>query len=116
MKRENLLKTKEYWTTHFQVLVFNLIEDYRKANNLNQTQLANELGVTKGYISQVLNGDYDHKISKLIELCLAFGKAPIIKFTDLNEFVKNDIKNKKPLSVKHGVKKIGSKRQHLMLD
>ena len=90
MKREELLKTKEYWLTQFQISVFNLIEDYRIKHGLNRTQLAKELGVSKGYISQVLNGDYDHKVSKLVEFCLAFGKAPIINYTDLSEYIERE--------------------------
>ena len=98
MKREELLKSKEYWLTQFQISIFNLIEEYRILNKLNRTQLAKELGVSKGYISQVLNGNYDHKISKLVEFCLAFGKTPIINFTDLKEYIEKDFNNGKSYS------------------
>ena len=39
----------------------------------NKSQLAEYLGVSKGYVSQLLNGDYDHRMSKFFELALAFG-------------------------------------------
>ena len=39
----------------------------------NKSQLAEYLGVSKGYVSQLLNGDYDHCMSKFFELALAFG-------------------------------------------
>ena len=94
MKREELLRTKEYWLVNIQNDIFNLIDKYRKKKNINQTQLGRELGVSKGYISQVLNGDFDHKISKLVELSLAFNKAPIISFCDLDEYIKNDAEDK----------------------
>ncbi len=38
--------------------------------NLTRTKLAEKLHVTKGYVTQVLNGNFDHKLSKLIELAL----------------------------------------------
>ena len=39
----------------------------------HKSQLAEYLGVSKGYVSQLLNGDYDHCMSKFFELALAFG-------------------------------------------
>ena len=39
----------------------------------HKSQLAEYLGVSKGYVSQLLNGDYDHRMSKFFELALAFG-------------------------------------------
>ena len=91
MNRKELIKSKEYWTTQIQLDLFELIEEYRKNNNLNKTQLAAELGVTKSYVTQILNGDFDHKISKLVELSLAFGKVPVLKFIDVEKyFEKND--------------------------
>ena len=39
----------------------------------NTSELAEYLGVSKGYVSQLLNGDYDYRMSKFIELALAFG-------------------------------------------
>lgn len=41
----------------------------------HKSQLAEYLGVSKGYVSQLLNGDYDHCMSKFFELALAFGMA-----------------------------------------
>ena len=70
-----------------QLDLFELIENYRKENNLNKTQLAEQLGVTKSYITQILNGDFDHKVSKLVELSLAFGKVPVLKFVDADKYI-----------------------------
>jgi transcriptional regulator with XRE-family HTH domain len=94
MKRENLLRSPNYWLAYIQNGLFGIIEDYMTKNNLKKVDLANELGVTKGYISQVLNGDFDHKISKLVELSLACGKVPTITYLDLNKFIEDDLENK----------------------
>lgn len=92
MKREDLLKSKEYWLSKIQIDLFNQVENYLVNNHLNRTQLAEKLGVSKGYISQVLNGDADHRLSKLVELSLAVGVAPQITFTDLNDNVEETVK------------------------
>jgi transcriptional regulator with XRE-family HTH domain len=94
MTREELLRSPEFWLTKIQNGIFNLIEQYRKDKKLNKTQLASELGVTKGYITQVLNGDFDHKVSKLVDLSLAFNKVPVISYIDIDEYLYNDAEDK----------------------
>ncbi len=87
MQRDELLKSREYWITKIQIDLFNQIEQYMKTHGLNRTQLAQQLGVSKGYITQVLNGDYDHRISKLVELSLAIGMVPEIQFKSTDEYI-----------------------------
>lgn len=87
MTRNELVGSREYWITKIQLDLFNQIENYMIEHQLSRTQLAEKLGVTKGYVSQILNGDFDHKISKLVDLALAVGKAPEISYVDLEEFV-----------------------------
>ena len=93
MTRKELVKSREYWIAQIQLDLFELIENYRKKNDLNKTQLAAQLGVTKSYITQILNGDFDHKVSKLVELSLAFGKVPVLQFIDVDQYIEN---NKQP--------------------
>lgn len=90
MKRKELIKSKEYWIAKIQLDLFEMIENYRKENNLTKTQLAEKLGVSKGYISQILNGNFNHKISKLVELSLAFDKVPLLEYENLNKYILND--------------------------
>ena len=90
MKRKDLLKSPEYWIAGIQIMLYNCAEKFMKTTGKNRTQLAEHLGVSKGYVSQLLNGDYDHKLSKLIELSLAFGYVPKIDFVSIEEFVKED--------------------------
>ncbi len=94
MKREELLRSREYWLVNIQNDVYNLIENYRNKKKLNKTQLADELGFSKGYISQILNGDFDYKVSKLVDLSLAFNKVPIIKYIDLDKYIEDDKNNR----------------------
>ena len=90
MTREELLKCNEYWIGEIQLNLFEMIEDYLKKNNLSRIQFAEQLGVTKGYVSQVLNGEFDHRLSKLVELAMAIGKVPRIDFIDIEEILKLD--------------------------
>lgn len=88
--RQELLQSKEYWLTRIQAKLYSLLENYMDKNDLNRTKLAKELGVSKGYVSQVLNGDFDHRLSKFIELSLAINKVPQIHFEDLDQIYKDD--------------------------
>ena len=90
MDRNELLQTKEYWITSLQIAIYNCAMRFMEEHEMNRTQLAQYLGVTKGYVSQLLNGDFDHRISKLVELALAFGVVPEFNFTPISEYVARD--------------------------
>ena len=94
MKRDELLKSPNYWLAYIQNGLYTMLEQYKLKNKLKDKDLAQKLGVTKGYISQILNGDFDHKISKLIELSLACGKIPNVSYLDLEKYIKDDEQNK----------------------
>lgn len=83
---DELMATTEYWTTRIQMDLYSHLQDYMKKNGLNKTQLAQELGVTKSYVTQILNGDFNHRISKLVELSLAIGLIPKMEFVPQTEF------------------------------
>jgi transcriptional regulator with XRE-family HTH domain len=58
------------------------------AEGLNQSQLAKRLGVSKGYVSQVLNGNFNHTVRKLIELSLAIGMVPVVVYETIPAMTK----------------------------
>jgi len=60
---------------------------FMKRKGLNKKQLAEHLGVSAGYVSQVLNGDYDHRLSKFVELSMDFGYIPKIQFVPIEVVV-----------------------------
>ena len=90
MKREELIQSKEYWIAKLQIDLFNEVENYMQKNKLNRTQFAEKLGVSKGYISQILNGDSDHRISKLVEISLAIGLIPNISFESMRDLLERE--------------------------
>ncbi len=85
ISRAELIHSKEYWLARFQAELYAEVDAYLKKNKLSKTAFATQLGVSKGYVSQLMNADFDHKISKLIEISLAIGKAPILTFEDLDK-------------------------------
>lgn len=97
--REELMRSRGYWIAQIQMELFQQVDEYMKKNNLNRTQLAEKLGVTKGYISQVLNGEFNHRIATLVDLALVIGKAPKIEYEDLGQVVPNKKKVKTGLPV-----------------
>lgn len=88
--RNEILSSPEYWIAKTQIGLYNCAESFMQSNGLNRTQLAKHLNVSKGYVSQLLNGDYDHKLSKLIELSLSFGFVPQIDFIPLEDVINED--------------------------
>lgn len=87
MKRAELLKSEGYWIAKIQTDLYRELISFMKRTHKNSSQLAEYLGCSKGYVSQLLNGNFDHKISKLVELSLAIGKVPYIGFKDISEYI-----------------------------
>lgn|SRR5574344_2213795 len=88
--RAELLRSKGYWTAEIQMELFREIEEFMSKNNMNRTQLAEHLGCSKGYVTQLLSGDFDNKMSKFVELCLAIGKVPEVGFADVDTLILSD--------------------------
>lgn len=88
-----------YWTQLIQILLFNHVEEYLKKTGMSKKDFASRLGVSKGYVSQILNGDFDHRLSKLVELALASGYVPKLDLVPIEMASRiSDHYNCKPLS------------------
>lgn len=94
MERKDLLKQESYWLAKIQMDLYDQIEQFLKENNLSKTEFAERFGVSKGYVSQILNGDFDHKLSRLVKLSMAIGKVPKVSFENLKEVIENDASDK----------------------
>lgn len=90
MKRDELLKDPAYWTASLQMELYRQIEAYMNEHHMNKSQLAEYLGCSKGYVTQLLSGDFDHKLSKFMELSLAIGKIPEFTFIDVQKYIESD--------------------------
>ncbi len=93
MTREELVKSPAYWTAELQNELYRQIEDFMRVHHMNKSQLAEYLGCSKGYVTQLLNGDFDHKMSKFFELALAINKVPVFSFSDADEYIQSEQNN-----------------------
>ncbi|MBR2617921.1 MAG: helix-turn-helix transcriptional regulator [Paludibacteraceae bacterium] len=51
---------------------------------MNRTMLATHLGVSKSFVSQLLSGNYNYSLSKLIEISLKLGFQPDFTFKPIH--------------------------------
>lgn len=106
MKRDELLKSEGYWIAKLQTDLYRELISFMERTHKNTIQLAEHLGCSKGYISQLLNGNFDHKISKLVKLSLAIGKAPILEYKEISGYI---LENDKTFSTVQTATTINSK-------
>ena len=78
--QEELFESPAYLLTLYQNEIFREVHGYMQENGITQKELAKKLGVSDAYVSQILNGKFNFTLKKLIELGLAIGKIPKIKF------------------------------------
>ena len=90
-------RSPDYWTARLQLELYDVVREYLSAENLSQNKFAEQLGVSKGYMSQVMNGDFDHRLSKLVSLALATGKVPEITYRDVEGVIQRARGQYKPL-------------------
>lgn len=90
MTRKELISSPEYWTTNAQIDLYNCADDFMKKHDMNRKQLADSLHVSKSYVTQLLGGGFDHRLSKFMELAIAFGFVPKIDFIPIDEYVLQD--------------------------
>lgn len=81
MKNKNeIIKSPDYWIAYLQIDLFNQLKKYMEINGLNQNDLTGKFNVSKSHISQILIGDSNFTLKKLISLSLKIGKVPVINF------------------------------------
>lgn len=90
MKRSELLQTPEYWTQKIQIEIFRCAIKFMEENKMNKTQFAEHLNVSKGYVTQILNGDCNFSLSKLVELSIKLNLVPEIDFVPINNKIMED--------------------------
>lgn len=85
--RKELLTNEFYWSEKIKDELYNEISDYIQETGHFRTNIAEKLGVTKGRISNILNGrNLNLRLDTLVRLSIAIGKVPVVKFVDINSF------------------------------
>ena len=85
MERKDVLLEPTYWIAQIQIALYDCAMQFMQKENKNRTELAQILGVSKGYVSQLLSGDYNYSLSKLVETSMAFGFVPKMSFSPIEE-------------------------------
>jgi transcriptional regulator with XRE-family HTH domain len=78
----HLRKEPEFILTQLQNELYRELSAYMQKNDFSKKQLAEKLGVSPSYISQVLNGRFNFTVLKLVELSLAIDKVPVIRLEE----------------------------------
>lgn len=80
LNKKELYKTSEYWVDELQNEIYRQVTDYMKKYNLNQNELAEKWNISKGYVSQILKGNCNFSLKKLVAISLALEKAPVLQY------------------------------------
>lgn len=88
--RRSILSRPTYWLTENRMDFMRAVEEYMEKHNMSRKQLAEHLGCSRSYVSQILNGDTNLSLEKLYEIALAIGKVPTTKYEDLAAVLERD--------------------------
>lgn len=90
MTRKELLNMPEYWVAQIQTEIYRCADRYMEEHHMNRAEFAQYLGVSKGYVTQLLSGDYNYSLEKLVELSLKIGYVPQVNFEEIDKTVQMD--------------------------
>ncbi|KZE83344.1 hypothetical protein AV926_04700 [Myroides marinus] len=80
---DKILNQPSYWIEGINGVLYNAIIEFMEKNKFNRTQLAQNLGISKGRVSQILNnGEINFSIEKIVEISIKIGKYPVFELED----------------------------------
>lgn len=86
--QEKILNQPSYWVEGINGFLYNAIIEYMEKHNMNKTQLAGHLGITKGRVSQILNdGEINFSIEKIVQIALKVDKFPLFELKDKKDYM-----------------------------
>lgn len=86
--REKILNQPSYWVEGINSFLYNAILEYMEENNMNRTELASHLGISKGRVSQILNdGEINFSIEKVVQIALKVNKFPLFELKDKSAYL-----------------------------
>lgn len=100
LSHQELLEHPNYLLSTYQLEIYRQLSDYMAANNLKKQDIAHKLNVSKPYVSQILRGDFNFTLKKLIELGLMMNKVPYFEFIDPKEYWRREKEGTKEIIIK----------------
>lgn len=86
LNKQDRLKYPNYLLSNYQLEIFRQLASYMEENKLKKKDMAKKLKVSSPYISQVLSGNFNFTLKKLIELGLSIDKVPYLEFVNADEY------------------------------
>ncbi len=84
-----IIQQPSYWVEEVNNLMYDAMVNYMDKHQLNRTDFAAYLNISKGRLSQILNsGEINFSLEKLFSIALKIGKIPNIKFEDTIDYIK----------------------------
>ncbi|SHH77584.1 Transcriptional regulator, contains XRE-family HTH domain [Chryseolinea serpens] len=87
ISKHKLFKHPDYLLSKYQAEVYRQLQQYMDDHGFTQKEVAKHLGVSGSYVNQILNGNFNFTLKKLIELSLMMGKVPTLEFVDINDYL-----------------------------
>lgn len=83
MTRKQLLRSPEYWTTQFQIQIYQEVSDYWHKEGRSCEKVAKKLGISKYKLLQILNGEWVGSIKEFVSILLIMKRVPVIDIQEL---------------------------------
>lgn len=90
MTRQEVLQTPAYWEQKAQLEIYQQAVDFMQKRGMNRSQFAQYLGVSKSYVTQLLSGDYNYSLEKLVDLSMKLGFALNLEFRPISQVIFSD--------------------------
>jgi plasmid maintenance system antidote protein VapI len=88
--QEKILNQPSYWVEGINSFLYTAIIEYMEKHNINKTELATHLGISKGRVSQILNdGEINFSIEKIVQIALKVDKFPLFELKDKRDYINN---------------------------
>ena len=85
--KKRALERPGFWVHKYNLELFSIINKYMIENNMNQTELAELLGVSRSRISQLLNdGEANFTMEKISDILIKLGYFPNLNFIKKEDY------------------------------
>jgi transcriptional regulator with XRE-family HTH domain len=86
ISKDKLLKHPNYLLTKYQGEIYRQLTAYMEEHGVSQKEVAEKLGVSTSYVNQILKGNFNYTLKKLVEISLLMGKVPFIQFVSFDDY------------------------------
>ncbi len=86
VENNDLLNYPNYLLSTYQLEIYRQLGLYMEEHNLKSKDIAAKLAVSNSYVSQIMRGNFNFTLKKLIELGLAIDKVPYLEFISKMEY------------------------------